>query len=183
MGALIAATAVVLRVWGTAYLGAGTVNSVRMQAGLLMADGPYRYVRNPLYLGTLCMVVAMAMVMPPTGAAVVMIVLVAFLWRLILGEEAFLSTRLGEPYLAYLHAVPRIVPRLRTTLPAAGYQGQWVNAVLAEISPIGVFITLAFLSWRYDHVLMIRAILISFGVSLVVRALLPAPAVSAEAAT
>jgi len=29
------------------------------------------------------------------------------------------------------------------------------------------------LSWRYDNLLMIKAILISFGLSLVVRALIP----------
>jgi hypothetical protein len=44
---------------------------------------------------------------------------------------------------------------------------------LSEINPIGVFITIACLSWTYDNSLMLRAVLITFGVSLVVRALLP----------
>jgi hypothetical protein len=46
--------------------------------------------------------------------------------------------------------------------------------VLAELNPIGVFITLAVFSWSYNHWLMIQAILVSFGLSIVVRALLPA---------
>jgi hypothetical protein len=41
------------------------------------------------------------------------------------------------------------------------------------LNPIGVFITLAFLSWSYDNLLMVKAIIVSFGVSLIVRALLP----------
>jgi hypothetical protein len=45
--------------------------------------------------------------------------------------------------------------------------------MLAELTPIGVFVALAFLSWSYDSRLMGRTILIFFGVSLVVRALLP----------
>ena len=32
-----------------------------------MADGPYRYVRNPLYIGLWCMVIAMAFLMPASG--------------------------------------------------------------------------------------------------------------------
>jgi hypothetical protein len=48
-----------------------------------------------------------------------------------------------------------------------------LRGVLAELLPIGVFFTLATLSWTYDNRLMGRAILIVFGASLVVRALLP----------
>jgi len=39
-GALIAALAVLLRVWGSAYLGAAIVNSGKMEAGTVVADGP-----------------------------------------------------------------------------------------------------------------------------------------------
>src|SRR5208282_5660362 len=49
VAALLAAVAAVLRVWGTAYLGPGTVQHGSMQAGAVLADGPYRFVRNPLY--------------------------------------------------------------------------------------------------------------------------------------
>ena len=107
----------ILRVWGTAYLGYGTVHHGQMQAGAVMAAGPYRYVRNPLYLGVWCMMAAMAFIMPPTGALFAMTLLTVFSLRLILGEEAYLSAQLGEPYQAYLRAVPRLIPRLRTTLP------------------------------------------------------------------
>lgn len=173
LAALIAAAAAVLRVWGTAYLGPGIVNHLEMKAGAVMVDGPYRYVRNPLYLGTWGMVAAMAFVMPATGAVVTMALLTVFLLRLILAEEAFLAGKLGEPYRAYLRTVPRLVPRLRSNLPSAGYKPGWGSSVLAELNPIGIFITMAFLPWRFDNVLMVKAILISFGASLVVRALMP----------
>src|SRR6266568_1771680 len=179
--ALVAAIGAVLRVCGTAYLGSGTVNHMEMKAGALMADGPYRYVRNPLYLGTWFMVAAMAFIMPPTGALFAMALITFFLLRLILGEEVFLTGQFGEPYRAYLHAVPRLLPRLRTTLPRAGSKPRRLHAMLAEINPIGVFVTLAFLSWSYDNTLMIKAILVSFGISLVVRALMLGVPISANA--
>jgi protein-S-isoprenylcysteine O-methyltransferase Ste14 len=173
LGTLIAALGAILRVWGTAYLGYGTVHHAEMQAGAVMADGPYRYVRNPLYIGGWCMMAAMSFVMPATGALFSMTLLTVFLLRLILGEEAYLSNQLGEPYREYLHAAPRLFPSLCGGLPTAGHKPRWMIALLTELNPIGVFITMAFLSWSYDNVLMLKGILISFGASLVVRALMP----------
>ena len=66
------------------------------------------------------------------------------------------------------------LPRLRTTLAPSGNKPQWFQAVLSEITPLGVFITIACLSWTYDNRLMARAVLVFFGLSLVVRALMPA---------
>lgn len=173
LAALLAAIGMILRIWGSAYLSPATVINPEMLARGVMADGPYRYVRNPLYLGVWFMIAAMSFIMPVTGAPVTMILLTIFLTRLILCEEAFLASRLGEPYRAYLRSVPRILPRLRTKLPASGSRPRWGLAALSELTPIGIFFTLAVLSWRYDNQLMMRAILISFGLSLVVRAFVP----------
>lgn len=180
--ALIAAVGALSRVWGTAYLGPATVQNIEMKAGAVMADGPYRYVRNPLYLGLWFMVAAMAFLMPPTGALFAMTLLTVFLLRLILGEEAFLSAQLSEPYQAYLFTVPRLIPRLHTNLRSSGADHHWLRALVAEITPLGVFCSLAFLSWSYDHRLMIRAIVISFGISLVARAFMPGVLPSAKPA-
>ena len=175
--AFLAGVGAVLRIWGAAYLGTGTVQSPKMQAGTVMADGPYRYVRNPLYIGLWCMTAALAFLMPPSGAMVTMILLTIFQLRLIFGEEAFLAERLGESYRDYCHAVPRLFPRLRGAPQRSGQEPRWLRSVLTELTSIGVFVALAFFSWGYNNRLMIRAILISFGLSLVTRAFLPgAPA-------
>ena len=174
VSAVLAAAGAVLRVWGTAYLGTGTVNSFNMKAGEVMADGPFRYVRNPLYLGVWFMVAAIAFIMPATGALFTVVLISLFMARLILAEEAFLAAGIGEPYDQYRRSVPRLVPRLRSSLPSAGSRPHWLRAVLAELTPIGVFVTFAFLSWSYDSRLMGREILIFFGASLVARALMPA---------
>jgi protein-S-isoprenylcysteine O-methyltransferase Ste14 len=149
-----------------------------MQAGAVMADGPYRYVRNPLYLGGWCMMAAISFLMPPTGALVMMTLQTIFYLRLILGEEAFLTVQLGEPYREYLRAVPRLFPRLRTIFSRSapqptGRKPQWLHALITEINPIGIFIALAFFSWSYNNWLMIRVVIVSFGLSLVVKALVP----------
>lgn len=171
---VLALIGAVLRVWGTASLGPGVVNHVEMQAGAVVAAGPYRYVRNPLYLGSLFMFAAMAFAMPPTGALFALLLIAFFQMRLNLGEEAFLTAQLGEPYRAYLRSVPRLFPRLRSNLPVQKQAAQWGRAVLAELQPIGIVVIFAALTWRYDNWLLIKAIVINFGVSLVARALVPA---------
>jgi protein-S-isoprenylcysteine O-methyltransferase Ste14 len=172
-GALVAALGAVIRIWGAAWLGHGVVLDAQMQASTLTADGPFRYVRNPLYLGIGCMFAALALIMPATGAVFVLIAAPLFLFSLIRGEEAFLTAQFGDSYRAYMLAVPRLIPRLRTTLRPSGNKPHWLQAVPSEINPIGVFITIAFLSWTYDTQLMMRAIAVTFGVSLIVRAFMP----------
>jgi protein-S-isoprenylcysteine O-methyltransferase Ste14 len=174
-GALAALVGAVLRVWGAAYLGYGIVHHGDMQGGAVMAAGPFRYLRNPLYLGGWFMMLAICLLMTPSGALFTMALVTIFYLRLILGEEAFLAATLGEPYKEFLRAVPRLVPRLRSVLPASAAKPHWLIAALTEINPIGVFIALAFLSWRYDNELMLEFILETFLLSMVVRGLMKAP--------
>ncbi|KAA6457210.1 isoprenylcysteine carboxylmethyltransferase family protein [Acidobacteria bacterium AB60] len=169
----VAALGAVLRVWGTAWLGASVVNNSDMTAGTVMASGPYRYVRNPLYLGTQLTMTGMSSAMPVSGAAFAILFIAVFQLRLILGEEAYLTGHLGESYARYRRSVPRLFPRLRSNLPYAQGDPQWMRAILAEIFPIGVFLILAVLSWRFENQLLTKAFLICFGVSLVARALMP----------
>jgi hypothetical protein len=145
-----------------------------MQAGAVMADGPYRYMRNPLYLGGWFMMIAVSLLMPPSGALFTVVLLTIFYLRLILGEEAFLASQLGQPYEEYLRAVPRLIPRLRASLPPAGNKAHWLTAAFTEVFPIGAFFTMAVLAWFYDQQLMLEGIFWSFLASLVARGLMKA---------
>ena len=170
---LLAAFGAALRVWGTAYLGPGVVTSAAMKAGAVVADGPYRHVRNPLYVGIWLVVAAMSFTMPATGALFTLVLLALMLLRLIFGEEKFLAAQLGETYLAYQKAVPRLLFQARTTLMSSGQKPRWGRAALAELNPIGVSLIVGIMLSMYESRLMIRAFLVCFGLSLVVRALMP----------
>ncbi len=172
-GAVAALIGAVLRVWGVAYLGYGVVHHGDMQGRGVMAAGPYRYVRNPLYLGGWFMLLAVSLLMPPSGALFAIVLITIQFLRLILGEEAFLAAKLGELYREYLRAVPRIVPRLRSSLPTAPATPHWLVALGTELNAIGIFFTIAVLSWTYDNLLMIKTVLVVFGASLIVKALMP----------
>lgn len=170
---LLALIGAALRISGAAWLSPSVVNSINMVAGRVMADGPYRFLRNPLYIGLWCMTAALAFLMPTTGAIFSLVLITLFMIRLTLGEEAFLSARMGEPYRAYTRAVPRFIPRLRGAPPASGTRPQWLRAFVAELIPIGAVAGIILYSRNYDLALAGRTILIFFGASLIVRAFLP----------
>jgi hypothetical protein len=139
----------------------------------VVAAGPYRYVRNPLYLGTFAHTFALALLMPPSGAIFCIVAIGLMQLRLILAEEPFLTTKLGEPYLAYCAKVPRLIPALTPRVPASTIQPAWPTAFLGEIYMWGVVISFAVLGWRYNSILLTKAVLISLGISLIARAFLP----------
>jgi hypothetical protein len=59
---------------------------------------------------------------------------------------------------------------------SGGQKPNWGRGLLGEVMPLGALVSFAALSWQYDARLLTRAILVSFGLSLVVRALiLPGP--------
>ncbi len=164
-----------LRIWGTAYLGSSVVHSGAMKAGQVVASGPYRFVRNPLYLGTWLFSLGVSILMPPSGAIFFLVATVFFYLRLILGEEQYLATHLGEPYLEYVRRVPRIVPSLRPLLAASGLRAQWMQGFVGEIFPFTFACCLAAAAWDYNAHLLIRCLLVCFGASLIARAALPRP--------
>jgi protein-S-isoprenylcysteine O-methyltransferase Ste14 len=162
-----------LRLCGTAFLGASVVHSGDMHAGPVMAAGPYRFVRNPLYLGSWILSLGIAILMPPSGAAVFIVLEGVFYFRLILGEEAFLAGHQGAAYLEYRRQVPRLIPNVGPRIPPSGVRPQWLTSLAAEAFPVLYALSLAILAWQYNPRILIRCLLVAFGISLVTRALLP----------
>jgi protein-S-isoprenylcysteine O-methyltransferase Ste14 len=173
LGIIWALKGAIVRTWGTAYLSPSVVQDHAMHGEGIIAAGPFRYVRNPLYLGNLFHTFALALLMPPTGAVFCILAIGIFQLRLIAAEESFLTAKLGEPYLAYCAQVPRLIPALTPRLPASTVRPRWPLAFLGEIYMWGVVITFAILGWRYNSILLIKGVLISLGISLIVRAFLP----------
>ena len=170
VGVLLAICGAWLRTWGAAYLGSGIVQDGRILADGVVVDGPYRYVRNPLYLGTWLHILALSLLMPASGGAFAILLTAVFQVRLILAEEAFLAAKLGTPFAEYSKAVPRLLPSLRPRAVAAGNRPRWVQAVFGEIYMWGVAVSFAAVGWRYNAGLLTQCVLVSLGVSLVVRA-------------
>ena len=159
-----------LRTWGAAYLGTGVVHDANLRGDSVVADGPFRHVRNPLYLGSWLNLLALALLMPASGAVFAIVMLIVFHLRLVFIEEAFLRVKLGEPYTAYCAKVPRMLYSVRARVPASGAKPRWLAAVVTEIFMWGSAVSFAVLGWRYNAMLLLQCVLVSVGVSLVVKA-------------
>jgi protein-S-isoprenylcysteine O-methyltransferase Ste14 len=132
LAAALAVLAALVRTWGAAYLRSDVVHDLDLHTEGLVADGPYRYVRNPLYLGGVLLALSLGILASRLGFLVLVAGLTLFYNRLIGHEEALLLETQGEPYRRFLAAVPRLVPSLRPRLPAGGMKPRWGQAWLGE---------------------------------------------------
>jgi protein-S-isoprenylcysteine O-methyltransferase Ste14 len=77
----------------------------------LARTGPYAYVRNPLYLGSIVMAIGFAAAARDIVIALLMVVMFVLIYvPTIRSEEHYLRTRFSG-YSAYARAVPRLIPR------------------------------------------------------------------------
>lgn len=131
-GALLGFAAAWIRTWGTAYLSRQVVHADTVQTGELVADGPYRHVRHPLYFGNQLLMFGVALGVSRLGALVLIVGGFVLHLRLIGREEAGLIAARGDAFRAYCARVPKFIPSLLPRIPAAGRAPRWGEAFLSE---------------------------------------------------
>lgn len=131
--AVLLILAALIRTWASSYLNAGVVYASEVKTASLVADGPYRHVRNPLYFANVLMGIAFGAMMSRVGFFVEVLAMIVFCYRLILREEAELQASQGSAYEAYRKAVPRLWPALRPRVVSAGRQARWSEGFKAEL--------------------------------------------------
>jgi protein-S-isoprenylcysteine O-methyltransferase Ste14 len=132
IAAFLLVIAALIRTWASSYLCAAVVYAADVKSDSLVADGPYRQLRNPLYFGNVLMAIGMGAMMSRAGFLVAVVAMLVFCYRLILREEAELQATQGEHYESYRRAVPRLWPSLRPRAASAGRQARWTEGFKAE---------------------------------------------------
>jgi protein-S-isoprenylcysteine O-methyltransferase Ste14 len=132
IGAFVVALGGLIRAWGAAYLRAEVVSDSNVRTERLVANGPFCYTRNPLYLGLLIGVFGAGPLFSRTGWLVQMILASVFCYRLIRREEAHLVLVQGERFVTYFQSVPRLLPALRARIPASGALPHWREAFASQ---------------------------------------------------
>ncbi len=108
-----------LLVWG--YLQYRFVGNYRRRLGgggpgitvppeRIVTEGPYRYVRNPMYLGHLIFMLGLALTFWSWFAAALFVVNAVWFHRRALADEARLRTLFGAEYTDYQARVKRWIP-------------------------------------------------------------------------
>jgi protein-S-isoprenylcysteine O-methyltransferase Ste14 len=138
--ALLLGAAAAIRTWAAAYLGSEVVHDLRLHTERLVADGPYRYVRNPLYLGSFLLSIGLGFLASRVGFFILVVGGAARILRLIGREEENLDQQQAERFREFARIVPRLVPSISPRLPAAGVDPCWGRAFRAEASMWGFFV-------------------------------------------
>jgi protein-S-isoprenylcysteine O-methyltransferase Ste14 len=76
----------------------------------IITTGPYRYTRNPMYLGHLIFLLGLAVTLWSWFALIVLVLRAAWFHRRVLHDEVRLETKFGEKYSAYRARVKRWIP-------------------------------------------------------------------------
>lgn len=108
-----------LLVWG--YLQYRLVGNYRLRLGKggpgvdvpperIVEQGPYRFVRNPMYLGHLVFILGLALALRSWPAAALFAFHVFWFNRRVLADEARLESLFGAAYLDYKSRVKRWIP-------------------------------------------------------------------------
>ncbi|MGA8025873.1 MAG: isoprenylcysteine carboxylmethyltransferase family protein [Bryobacteraceae bacterium] len=156
-GALLIFLAASLRTWATAYLRTEIVHDASQHSDAMIADGPYRYVRNPLYLANVPMAAGIGVMASRLGWLFMVTAIWLFLYSLILREEDGLLNRQGQFYGSYLKAVPRFWPALSPRLRSGGARPHWGQAFAGES-----------LIWLFGAAVLCFAVTLNFKLAAVV---------------
>jgi protein-S-isoprenylcysteine O-methyltransferase Ste14 len=121
--------------WARAYPGpefAGASASVA-------CDGPYRYLRYPMYLGTLLYAVGLGSLAPIPGFVILVLGDALLVFRLIRRTDQLERTATSAPVGPRL---PRLLPSFRPCFPAKGCSPNWKKAFRQESGKWGLFLTM-----------------------------------------
>lgn len=139
---LVLGTAASMRTWASAYLGSDVVHDPELHTEHLVADGPYRHLRNPLYLGSFLLSVGLGFFASRLGFCILVLGGSVRIFRLIGREETDLQLAQGERFRHFAQSVPRLIPSISPCVPAAGRQPNYLRAFLTEGPMWGFFFTM-----------------------------------------
>ena len=112
VGVALTVIGYLLFIWSVRARGRYSVSWAMPEDQKLVTWGPYRYVRNPSYLGYFLMFLGLFLVWSNVFAVFPFLAIPGY-YRVAVEEEKFLEKRFGEAYVEYRKKAGRFVPRIR----------------------------------------------------------------------
>ena len=145
-GLFVAMFGELIRLSGVAFAG-GSTRTRNAGADSLVAKGPFRYVRNPLYIGNYFIALGISTI---SGRFFLNILTTIFYvihyYFIIKHEESKLTNLFGKDYENYKKQVPRIIPQLTPCEMKSEHKGDFKMAVKSDkYTLINIFIMVGFL--------------------------------------
>jgi protein-S-isoprenylcysteine O-methyltransferase Ste14 len=111
IGAALTLAGVAFSVWARLTIAANWSSDVQLKRDHeLIVEGPYRWVRHPIYTGILLMFVGTGLAVGTWRAVLAVVLAAAAFWRKLGLEEAVMRRQFGETYARYAARVPALIP-------------------------------------------------------------------------
>ncbi|MNV41714.1 Isoprenylcysteine carboxyl methyltransferase (ICMT) family protein [compost metagenome] len=110
---LLAVAGTVVAIWARHQLGRNWSGNVQIkQEHTLITNGPYRWVRHPIYSGLLLLFCGTALMVGDWRGVIAVAIVFASFWFKLRQEERFLAQHFGAPYLDYARRTKLLIPGL-----------------------------------------------------------------------
>jgi protein-S-isoprenylcysteine O-methyltransferase Ste14 len=115
IGGVIVLIGEFIRFWGVSYAGSETRTTSKVGASNLITQGPFAYVRNPLYFGNIIIYFGISIMSNSLVPYLQIFSIIYFsiqYYFIIKEEENFLQKKFGEKYIHYCENVNRFLPKI-----------------------------------------------------------------------
>jgi protein-S-isoprenylcysteine O-methyltransferase Ste14 len=115
IGFLISASGEIIRLWAVSYAG-GETRTTKVGASVLVTQGPYAHVRNPLYAGNLLIYFGISIMANSLFPYLQIIGIIYFYLQyhfIIKEEEDFLKSKFKDKYEDYFKSVNKMIPNFK----------------------------------------------------------------------
>lgn len=138
-GLPFSAVGLMLRAWAAGHLAKNQQ---------LTTGGPYAYVRNPLYLGTLVVAAGLAVACRSLGLAVLFALVFLFIYLPVIKLEEQHLRELFPEFQPYAQTVPAFIPSGKRTTAATNFSWALYRKNQEYQALLGFIVGLAWLIWR-----------------------------------
>ena len=125
-----------IRFWGVAYAG-GATRTRKVGANMLVTNGPFAFVRNPLYIGNMFIYSGAGIISNTCLPWLILVIWIFFgiqYYLIVKLEEEKLQELFGNSYLEYKNKVPRFLPQFHPFKAENPVKPDFKNALRSEKS-------------------------------------------------
>ena len=152
-GGVLVLLGAALRFWSVGHVGRAT-RAMGSETVPLARAGPYRFARNPIYVGNFLIAAGFILWARLVWAIPIYVAIFCLMYGPIVAwEEEVLGRAYGADYAAYCAAVPRWIPRWSRPIGSATYPSQfrWSEA------------------WRFERLIWLEILFISTALTLKIQ--------------
>jgi protein-S-isoprenylcysteine O-methyltransferase Ste14 len=111
LGAALTAAGIAFAIWARLWIADNWSSDVTLKRGHeLIVDGPYAWVRHPIYTGILLALIGTGLAVGEWRAVLAVVLAALAFWRKLTIEEGVMRRQFGDAYTRYAARTPALVP-------------------------------------------------------------------------